>query len=119
MYDDMLEITSPGDVLPSINLENLADNPSEIRNRILAPIFKECGLIEQWGTSFKKSIKEMKQYPELELKINEPGLSFQIQFVKKNTPGTIKVHYQINIVAFYSCESETSDTSFSLYDYHS
>ena len=52
MYDDMLEITSPGDVMPSINLENLADNPSEIRNRILAPIFKECGLIEQWGTGF-------------------------------------------------------------------
>ncbi|KUO61371.1 hypothetical protein APF79_11960 [bacterium BRH_c32] len=26
----------------------------------------------------------MKEYPEIELKINEPGLSFQIQFIKKD-----------------------------------
>ena len=54
----------------------------------MAPIFKECGLIEQWGTGFKKIIKEMEQYPELELKINEPGLSLQIQFIKKYPSST-------------------------------
>ncbi|MCG8572631.1 MAG: putative DNA binding domain-containing protein [Spirochaetes bacterium] len=57
IFDDMLEITSPGTLLSSINIDNIENNSSEIRNRVLAPIFKECQLIEQWGTGFKK-IKE-------------------------------------------------------------
>ncbi|MFA7421846.1 MAG: ATP-binding protein, partial [Melioribacteraceae bacterium] len=54
------------------------------RNKTLGPIFKELQLIEQWGTGFQKLSDELKEYPEIELKINEPGLSFQIQFIKKD-----------------------------------
>lgn len=45
---------------------------------------KELHLIEQWGTGFQKLSDELKEYPEIELRINEPGLSFQIQFIKKD-----------------------------------
>ncbi len=84
IFDDMLEITSPGTIPPSIDLNNLSSGQSEIRNKTLAPIFKELQLIEQWGTGFQKLSEELKEYPEIELKINEPGLSFQIQFIKKD-----------------------------------
>jgi len=83
IYDDMLEITSPGTLLPAIDIGDLAAGQSEIRNHILAPIFKMTNLIEQWGTGFGKVSTEMKAYPELEVKYLEPGLSFQVQFVKK------------------------------------
>jgi len=73
IFDDMLEITSPGTIPPSIDLNNLSSGQSEIRNKTLGPIFKELQLIEQWG-----------EYPEIELIINEPGLSFQIQFIKRD-----------------------------------
>lgn len=84
IFDDMLEITSPGTIPPSIDLNNLSSGQSEIRNKTLGPIFKELQLIEQWGTGFQKLSDELKEYPEIELKINEPGLSFQIQFIKKD-----------------------------------
>jgi len=84
IFDDMLEITSPGTIPPTIDLNNLTAGQSEIRNKTLAPIFKELQLIEQWGTGFKKLSDELKLYPEIELKFNEPGLSFQAQFIKKN-----------------------------------
>jgi len=84
IFDDMLEITSPGTIPPSIDLNNLYSGQSEIRNKTLGPIFKELQLIEQWGTGFQKLSDELKEYPEIELKINEPGLSFQIQFIKKD-----------------------------------
>jgi ATP-dependent DNA helicase RecG len=84
IFDDMLEITSPGTIPPSIDLNNLSSGQSEIRNKTLGPIFKELQLIEQWGTGFQKLSEELKEYPEIELKINEPGLSFQIQFIKKD-----------------------------------
>lgn len=84
VFDDMLEITGPGTIPPTIDLNNLTAGQSEIRNKTLAPIFKELQLIEQWGTGFKKLPDELKEYPEIELKFNEPGLSSQIQFIKKD-----------------------------------
>lgn len=84
IFDDMLEITSPGTIPPSIDLENLTAGQSEIRNKTLAPVFKELQLIEQWGSGFQKLTDELKKYPEIELKINQPGLSFQIQLIKKD-----------------------------------
>lgn len=84
IYDDMLEITSPGTLPPSIDINNLSSGLSEIRNRTLAPIFKTLNLIEQWGTGFKKLNVELADYPEIEVKYLEPGLSFQVQFIKKN-----------------------------------
>ena len=83
IFDDMLEITNPGPLLPSINPDKIEDNPSELRNRVLGPIFKDCGMIEQWGSGFKKILEMLKDYPEIELKFNEPSNSFQIQFIKK------------------------------------
>ena len=89
IFDDMLEITSPGVIPATIDLTNLTSGQSEIRNRTLAPIFKELKLIEQWGTGFQKLSDELKEYPEIELKFNEPGLSFQIQFIKRDYKPTI------------------------------
>jgi ATP-dependent DNA helicase RecG len=84
IFDDMLEITSPGTLMPSASPESLENTPSEIRNRVIAPIFKECRLIEQWGSGFQKVYAELAEYPDILLKINEPSLSFQIQFIKKD-----------------------------------
>ncbi len=83
-YDDMLEITSAGTLPPSIDIAELAAGQSEIRNRVLAPIFKKLGLIEQWGTGFRKIQEALKEYGNIELRINEPGMAFQMQFVKKD-----------------------------------
>lgn len=81
--DEMFEITSPGVFPANIDLSILKSGQSEIRNKVLAPIFKELKLIEQWGTGFQKLYAELEDYPNLEVKINEPGLAFQIQLVKK------------------------------------
>lgn len=50
IYDDMLEITSPGPLPDALSFEELGTGRSEIRNRILAPIFKDLKLIEAWGS---------------------------------------------------------------------
>ncbi|MHA1765524.1 MAG: ATP-binding protein [Promethearchaeota archaeon] len=84
IFDDMLEITSAGTLPPSIDISELSGGQSEIRNRVLAPIFKKLGLIEQWGTGFRKIQEALKEYPDIELRFNEPGMSFQMQFVKKD-----------------------------------
>ncbi|MFO7606709.1 MAG: putative DNA binding domain-containing protein [Desulfurivibrionaceae bacterium] len=84
IYDDMLEITSPGSLPDTLPVEELGTGRSEIRNRVLAPIFKDLKLIEAWGSGIQKMRQELKNYPEIELVLQESGHSFQVQFIKKD-----------------------------------
>ena len=74
VYDDMIEITSPGKLLPSIDFNDMEARQSDIRNKIIAPVFKKLGLIDQWGNGLKLIFDELKEYPEIEFKWFEKGL---------------------------------------------
>ncbi len=82
IFDDMLEITSPGPLPDTMSLEDLGTGRSDIRNRVLAPIFKDMGLIEAWGTGMQKIRQANLKYPEIETVFQEVGLAFQVQFKK-------------------------------------
>ncbi|WP_076792239.1 RNA-binding domain-containing protein [Chlorobium sp. KB01] len=84
IYDDMLEITSPGQLLPSIDFNEMDSRQSDIRNKVIAPVFKKLGIIDQWGNGLKLIADELKEYPEIEFKWFERGLQFQVQFLKKD-----------------------------------
>ena len=83
IFDDMLEITSPGPLPDNLPPEALGSGRSEIRNRTLAPIFKDLKMIEAWGTGIQKMHIENEKYPEIELNIKEIDNAFQIQFIKE------------------------------------
>jgi len=85
IYDDMLEITSPGPLPDLLSFDELGTGRSEIRNRVIAPIFKDMTLIEGWGTGFQKMKEYLSEYPELDLILQEVGHAFQVQFIKKGT----------------------------------
>ena len=88
IFDDMLEITSPGPLPETMPVEKLGTGRSEIRNRILAPIFKDMKLIEAWGTGIQKMRKALLNYPEIELVLQEVGHAFQVQLKKQDRIGT-------------------------------
>ncbi len=83
IFDDMLEITSPGPLPDTLPIEDLGTGRSEIRNRVLAPIFKDLKLIESWGTGIQKMRNGVSKYPEIELVLHEVGHAFQVQFRKR------------------------------------
>lgn len=91
IYDDMVEITSPGILPPSIDFQEMEARQSDIRNRIIAPVFKRLGLIDQWGNGLKIIAEELRSYPDIELKWFESGLQFQVQFVRKNFHPAVQV----------------------------
>jgi predicted HTH transcriptional regulator len=83
IYDDMLEIISPGPLPDALPVEELGTGRSEIRNRVLAPIFKEINLIEARGSGIQKMRQELADYPEIELVLKEASHVFQVQFIKQ------------------------------------
>lgn len=98
IFDDMLEITSPGPLPDTLASEALGTGRSEIRNRVLAPIFKELGLIEAWGTGIRRMRAELESYPEVELVLQEVTQAFQVQFVRKKAQEA-HVEAQVNLSA--------------------
>ncbi len=84
VFDDKIEITSPGKLLPSVDFNDMEAGQSDIRNKVLAPVFKRLGIIEQWGNGLKLIADELRKYPEIGLEWKEPGIAFRVTFTKLN-----------------------------------
>jgi len=54
MFDDRVEIESPGLLPPGLTVEDLRRGVSKLRNRVLGRVFQELGLIEQWGSGIQR-----------------------------------------------------------------
>jgi len=54
IYDDMVNIVSPGAFPSTITQEDLLEGRSEIRNKVIARVFKELNYIEQWGSGIRR-----------------------------------------------------------------
>jgi len=61
IFDNRIEITSPGGLLPQISLSDLGTGVSELRNKIIGRIFNETGLIEGWGTGIRRIKKQIEK----------------------------------------------------------
>ena len=97
IYDDMVEITSPGLLPPSIDYAAMESRQSDARNKVIAPIFKRLGIIDQWGNGLKLIADELKEYPNIKLRWKEIGLSFQVQFVNMNINSNTGTHLGIDV----------------------
>ena len=76
IFDDKIEITSPGKLMPTIDFDDMESGQSDIRNKVLAPVFKKLGIIEQWGNGLRLISQELKKYPEIKMEWSEPGFCF-------------------------------------------
>ena len=75
----MVEITSPGLLPPSTDYGAMDSRQSDAKNKTIAPVFKLLGIIDQWGNGLKVISDELKEYPAIEFRWKEVGLSFQVQ----------------------------------------
>ena len=61
VFDDKIEITSPGKLMPTIDFNDMEAGQSDIRNKILAPVFKKLGIIEQLGNGLRLIAEELRK----------------------------------------------------------
>ena len=62
VYDDRLEVTSPGGLYNGLTYEEMLNGRSVLRNRAIANVFNQMGLIEAWGTGIKRIREEAAKY---------------------------------------------------------
>jgi predicted HTH transcriptional regulator len=84
IFDDKIEITSPGKLMPTVDFNAMQAGQSDIRNKVLAPVFKRLGIIEQWGNGLSLIADNLADYPEIKMSWTEPGMAFRVSFLKLN-----------------------------------
>ena len=62
VFDDRVEITSPGGLPNGQTYERMMDGFSLPRNRIIARVFKECKLSEGWGRGLRRVFELCRQH---------------------------------------------------------
>lgn len=57
-FDDRIEVENPGILLPGMTLDDMRQGISRLRNRVIARVFRELNLIEQWGSGIPRIFQE-------------------------------------------------------------
>jgi ATP-dependent DNA helicase RecG len=103
IFDDRIEVFNPGALPQGLTIEKLltGDYVSSIRNRKIADMFKEIGLVEKYGTGIPRILREFEAYGLSIPKFEEIGPGFRVTAYKKialtekTTPVTAQVTAQV------------------------
>ena len=82
IYDDRLEITSPGGLLPGVTIDLMKEGFSKIRNRSLANAFAYMNLVEAWGSGIPKLMQAMQEYGLREPEFIDMEVAFRINLYR-------------------------------------
>lgn len=83
VYDDRVEIISPGRLVSGLSLESALNGKSVARNPILAKAFRLMKLMEEWGSGFKRINQECENASINLPRFQENELDCSIVFERK------------------------------------
>ena len=83
IYDDRLEVTSPGSLYNGLTFEEALQGHSKLRNRAIANVFSQIGLIEAWGTGLQRIQTSAREYGLPEPEFIEMSETFRVNLFRK------------------------------------
>ncbi|MBQ6133961.1 MAG: putative DNA binding domain-containing protein [Lachnospiraceae bacterium] len=82
IYDNRLEISSPGGLMPGVTLEKMKEGFSKVRNHGIANAFVYMNLIEQWGSGIPKILAQTKEYGLPEVELIDMGIALRVNMYR-------------------------------------
>lgn len=83
VFEDRLEVENPGLLPFGLTIEDLRQGISKLRNRVIGRVFRELGLIEQWGSGIGRMIAACRDAGLPEPQLEEIGWHFRVTFSKQ------------------------------------
>lgn len=83
VYDDRVEVTSPGMLYGSLDIASIKAGRSETRNRTIARVFDKMHLIESWGTGIRRILEDCANAGLPEPGFCEIGDAFRVEIYRK------------------------------------
>lgn len=90
IYDNRLEITSPGKLPMGQTIEKMKEGYSRIRNEAIASAFDYMNLIEHWGSGIPKILTEVKEAGLPEPEFIGGDVDLRINIYRKNDINMIR-----------------------------
>ena len=84
IYDDRLEVTSPGGLYNGLTYEEVMNGHSKLRNKGIANVFSQMGLVEAWGSEIKRIFNCAREYGLPEPKVQEFDNMFRVELFRVN-----------------------------------
>ena len=84
IYDDRLEVTSPGGLYNGLTYEEVMNGHSKIRNKGIANIFSQMGLVEAWGSGIKRILNAAEEYGLPKPRFQEFDNMFRVELFRNN-----------------------------------
>lgn len=107
IFEDRIEISNPGKLLPSKKVDRLIRTTPESRNEILAQAFRRYNICEERGSGFEKAVIAIELYGLPPLKFEETENSFKVilsaprPFAEMSEQERIDACYQHSIIQYY------------------
>lgn len=105
LFDDRLEVTSPGMLNSEITIEKMKVGLSKIRNKGIAAAFSYMNVVEAWGSEIPKIFREAKEYGLREPELIDMGSDFRVNVFRKEAkvdqngvihPKSVEITYDTN-----------------------
>ncbi|MEW6366705.1 MAG: ATP-binding protein [Acidobacteriota bacterium] len=90
IFDDRIEIENPGLLPFGLTVPDIRRGISKLRNRVLGRVFKELGLIEQWGSGIGRMTRFCRDAGLPEPQFEEIGFHFRTTIIKRRI-GALRV----------------------------
>lgn len=91
LYDDRMEVSSPGMLYGGLDLETAKLGKSTCRNEAIAEAFHYMHIVEAWGTGLPRIINRCKEYGLPDPLFEEFGDGFKVTIFRKVSNGPEKV----------------------------
>ncbi|MCF8370532.1 MAG: hypothetical protein K9H64_02845 [Bacteroidales bacterium] len=107
IFEDRIEITNPGRLLPSKKIDRLIRTTPESRNEVLAAAFRRYNICEERGTGFEEAVIAIEFFGLPPLKFEESENSFKVilsapkSFADMSIQERIDACYQHAIIQYY------------------
>lgn len=114
IFDDRIELSNPGKLLPSKKIDRLIRTTPESRNEILASAFRRYNICEERGSGFEKAVVAIELFGLPPLKFEETENSFRVimyspkKFGDMTPTERIEACYQHAIIKYYSSGGMTN-----------
>lgn len=93
IYDDRLEVTSPGGLYNGLTYEEVMSGHSKIRNKGIANVFGQMGLVEAWGSGIKRIFSAAEEYGLPQPKVKEFDNMFRVELFRGGDSGEMHSDY--------------------------
>lgn len=114
IFDDRIEISNPGKLLPNKKIDRLIRTTPESRNEILASAFRRYNICEERGSGLEKAVSSIELFGLPPLRFEELENSFRVTMYSPKTfadltpSERIEACYQHSVLKYYSGSGMTN-----------